>query len=244
MRYFKNIISFTIILYILATFILFKNSYAAVNSNTKCYDHPAMSEVIRTVDNILVDLEKNKQEIKANPKSVYKIINKTLVPKADFDVMSQLVLTRNWKKLNAKQRKDFTKEFSRLMIRTYGVAFESYDGETVTYECPVRTLQSTGDRRRVEVATTIHSMNRPDNIVKFRILESEHDCDSWQENLDKCSNLAAEKVSGCNDKMKSCKTNCQNCDSCGSAGEVKNKIDICKDIAKECKVIQNDYKRA
>ncbi len=242
MRYFKNLISFTIILYILATFILFKNSYAATNSDPKCYAHPAMSEVTQTVNEILADLEKNKQEIKANPKSVYKIINKTLVPKADFEVMSQLVLTRNWKKMNDQQRKDFTKEFSRLMIRTYGVAFESYDGETVSYECPVRNLPSTGGHQRVEIATTIHSMNRPDNVVKFRILKAERSCNNWQENLAKCGELVSGNTSECKDKTKSCITNCQECEVCGKTSGVKNKIDTCKDIASECKSIQNEYK--
>lgn len=170
--------------------VLFSCSLSISATDDSCLKHPAMSEVKQTVDKILKELESNKAKIKEKPKTVYGIINRLLVPKADFEIMSRLVLTRNWKKLNSKQKKDFTTEFSRLMIRTYGVAFESYDGETVDYTCPFRKLPKSGGAQRLEVATTIHSPNRPDSIVKFRILEQNKVCNKCQESITFCKKMA------------------------------------------------------
>lgn len=165
-------------------------TFSVYAADENCFNHPAMKDVIKTVDNIVSELESKRSQIKQQPKLVYGIINRLMVPKADFDVMSRLVLTRNWNKLSSKQKKDFTKEFSRLMIRTYGVAFESYDGETVGYSCPMRKLQSSGNSQRYEISTTIHSPNRPDSVVKFRILEKEKACESCKKSVSFCKKLA------------------------------------------------------
>jgi ABC-type transporter MlaC component len=214
--------------------ILFFSSNVTIAADSKCLNHPAMVQVKQTVDKILVDLETNKSKIKSNPKEVYDIIDRLLVPKADFKVMSQLVLTRNWRKLSKAQKKDFIREFSRLMIRTYGVAFEEYDGETVEYNCPVRKLP--GNMDRVEVNTIVHSINRPDSVVKFRLLERNNNCKSCkktvksckrvgekcktlQEKLDSSDSVAVKELASCKDDYVSC----------------RQSVDICKEQCDACK---------
>ena len=201
------------------TFICSLPGYAA-DSNS-CKSHPAMVEVTHTIDNILKELESNKSEIKSSPKVVYGIIDRLMVPKADFDVMSQLVLTRNWGKMNAEQQKAFTKEVARLIIRTYGVAFESYDGETVEYLCPVKKLP--GNASRVEISTVIHSIKRPDSVVKFRVLGRSDACKTCNATIDSC------KATG---------KKCKELQKGGDAKELescKNDYDACRKDAASCK---------
>lgn len=143
-------------------------------SSTDCFSHPALKEVKSAVDNIIKVLQQKKSAISKDRKVAYQIIDDYLVPKADFKLMSQLVLTHNWKKLNSEQQQSFTKEFQRLMIRTYGVAFEAYDGQTVDFQCPVKSLGSVGGGaiERVEVTSTIRQTKQPDNVVKFRLINN------------------------------------------------------------------------
>ena len=49
----------------------------------------------------------------------------------DFDTISRLVLARNWRKLDAKQQEDFTREFKKHLTVTYGDNINSYANETV-----------------------------------------------------------------------------------------------------------------
>jgi ABC-type transporter MlaC component len=58
------------------------------------------------------------------------------------------------------------------MTKTYGVLFEQYNGETIQFHCPIREL-SNGSAHRVEVDSTVHHPNKPDNEVRFRLMERE-----------------------------------------------------------------------
>ena len=49
----------------------------------------------------------------------------------DFDVISKLVLAKNWRKLTPEQRDDFVVEFKRHLSLTYGKNLEGYKDETV-----------------------------------------------------------------------------------------------------------------
>jgi len=215
--------------FILFISLFFSSLVIAANGiNHKCYGDPAVKEVKDVVDDILVDLAKNKPAIQDNPKVVYKIIDRLLVPKADFKVMSQLVLTRNWKKLSDKQKSDFILEFSRSMIRTYGIAFEAYDDETVDIHCPVRKLK--GKHKRVEVRTTIHHLKQPDNTVLFRLLKVNKVCKACKKDIKVCKDLATDckdiKKTGSVDNYNSCKAKYDDCKS--SVEQCSAKCDVCK----------------
>ncbi len=49
----------------------------------------------------------------------------------DFDVISRLVLARNWKKLSDPQRVEFKREFKSYMSRNYGNRIDGYTNESV-----------------------------------------------------------------------------------------------------------------
>lgn len=192
-----------------------------------CYNDPAVKEIKNVIDKILVELEKHKSEVSGNSQLVYKIIDELMVPKADFKVMSSLVLTRNWKKLSDEQKKNFIREFSRLIIRTYGVAFEAYNGETVDVHCPLRKLSDKNDR--VEVSSTIHHLKQPENLVKFRLIKISGSSGEEQKNN------AAES-----EKCDTCKTIKQECkDLYTKCSGIKNKVE--KDSNTQAEQLKQDY---
>ena len=49
----------------------------------------------------------------------------------DFDIMSRLVLARNWGRLSAEQQAEFVKLFREHLALTYGRNIESYNNEKV-----------------------------------------------------------------------------------------------------------------
>lgn len=49
----------------------------------------------------------------------------------DFEVISKLVLARNWRRMSAQQRTDFETEFKRHLSVTYGDNLDRYSEETV-----------------------------------------------------------------------------------------------------------------
>ena len=49
----------------------------------------------------------------------------------DLEVMSRLVLARNWKRFSEEQRAQYVEEFKRYLTNTYGNRIERYDQQEV-----------------------------------------------------------------------------------------------------------------
>lgn len=67
----------------------------------------------------------------ADPAAKRKRIEEIAYAQFDFDVLSRLVLARNWSRLSADQQARFIEEFRRHLSVTYGRNLDSYDNETV-----------------------------------------------------------------------------------------------------------------
>lgn len=61
----------------------------------------------------------------------------------DFDVIARLVLARSWRRFDAEQRTDFTREFKRHLAATYGARIKDYSEEKV--EFGEARLETNGD---------------------------------------------------------------------------------------------------
>lgn len=75
-----------------------------------------------TTNEVLSALTAQKDQLKANPKSVYPIIDKLVLPRFDFARMSKFVLGTHWKTATPDQQKRFTQAFRDLLVRTYSSA--------------------------------------------------------------------------------------------------------------------------
>jgi len=85
-------------------------------------DHPALLLVKDTTTLIKKRVKEDDELIKANPEHLYDLVNEIVLPNFDFKKMSSWVLGKNWRKADAEQKKKFTNEFSRLLVRTYSRA--------------------------------------------------------------------------------------------------------------------------
>jgi len=58
-------------------------------------------------------------------------IEKIAYKRFDLDVMSRLVLARNWKRFSEEQKAQYVKEFKRYLTNRYGNRVERYDQQSV-----------------------------------------------------------------------------------------------------------------
>jgi len=63
------------------------------------------------------------EAIRKDPKIAHTLINESLVPHINFNIMSRWVLGKNWKKATPDQQQQFIKEFQDLVIKFYSKAF-------------------------------------------------------------------------------------------------------------------------
>lgn len=121
----------------------------------------------QTANQILSTLEKNKSNLKNNKNIIYDSVKKNLLPIVDVRGMSRSVLGRDiWIKTSASDRKAFSKEFTRLVIRTYASPLAEYSGEKIKFS-PVR-----GDlnKRFVKVNSVIVRNDGPNIPISYSLV--------------------------------------------------------------------------
>jgi phospholipid transport system substrate-binding protein len=84
---------------------------------------------------------------------LYRLVNETIVPHADFERMARWVMGKYWHRASAQQRSEFSNEFKWLLIRTYATAVQGTSPENIVY-LPAR--KSTSPDRAV-VRTEVHA---------------------------------------------------------------------------------------
>ncbi len=77
------------------------------------------------------------------------IVTRSLVPRFDFDRITQIAMGRNWAKADAGQKRRIVDEFSRLLVRTYSNALSTLNEATVE----VKGTRSNGSDSDVTVRT-------------------------------------------------------------------------------------------
>lgn len=87
----------------------------------------------------------------------------------DFDILSRLVMARNWARLDAQQQDEFLREFRRHLSATYGKRIDSYSNETV---------EVTGEREEARGDRTVRTAIRrgggnADILVDYRLRQRE-----------------------------------------------------------------------
>lgn len=87
---------------------------------------------------IIGTLKDNKTSLKRNPSIIYQAVESNLLPNVDVTGMSRTVLGRDaWNKASPSERANFSKAFTRLVIRTYSSPLAEYSDETVQF-LPIR----------------------------------------------------------------------------------------------------------
>jgi phospholipid transport system substrate-binding protein len=112
-------------------------------------------------------LKENQATLHNNPKVVYGIIHRILLPHVDMQEMSKLVLGREvWANASPTEKQRFVTQFKLLLVRTYSSALAAYKNETVTFTPP----RGNGGGSQVQVDSLILQQGGPSIPVSYRLV--------------------------------------------------------------------------
>ncbi len=101
---------------------------------TPAFSAAVPEEIVRqTSDQMLAELIDRKQELQASPGKIYDLVEHIVLPRFDFQRMSQLVLGKYWPRANDGEKEAFVKAFRQLLVRTYATALLNYSGQEIVY---------------------------------------------------------------------------------------------------------------
>lgn len=91
-----------------------------------------------SIDSLLVKFIENREVLAASPDKLYAFVENVIDENWDFAKMAQLVMGKNWRRINDEQKTAFVKAFKGLLIRTYSTAIFKYSGkESIKLDEPV-----------------------------------------------------------------------------------------------------------
>ena len=98
-------------------------------------EQDAPEDVIITMVNDVMDrLRAQRPALEANPERVYDMINELIVPGFDFVSMSRWILGKQqWQIATEEQRDVFVRQFTNLVVRSYGKALLGVTDEQVNH---------------------------------------------------------------------------------------------------------------
>jgi phospholipid transport system substrate-binding protein len=112
-------------------------------------------------------LKENQASLRTNPKVVYGIIYRILLPHVDMQEMSRAVLGKQvWMRASLSEKQKFVGQFKLLLVRTYSSALAAYKNETVKF-MPLRGHDNSG---RVQVDSMILQQGGPSIPVSYRLV--------------------------------------------------------------------------
>lgn len=126
-----------LIVYAVSVLLLVAGSIALAQAADNNIDHPALKLVRDTTVLIKKRIKEDDEQIKTNQEHMYDLVNELVLPHFDFEKMSAWVLGKNWRDANKEQKKRFTEEFSRLLVRTYSRAIYDNIDQTINF-LPIR----------------------------------------------------------------------------------------------------------
>jgi phospholipid transport system substrate-binding protein len=125
-------------------------------------DSEAPDQLVRKVsDQIIKLIKQNKDEYTRDPKKLYAMVDREVLPYFDFRVMSRSVLGRFWRDASDDQRERFVKEFRELLVRTYATALLKYTNQEVR----VLPFRAAPEDKTVLVRTEIAQGSGAPNIA-------------------------------------------------------------------------------
>jgi phospholipid transport system substrate-binding protein len=120
-----------------------------------------------TSDKMLSELKVNKSTLKSDPKKVFNIVHRILLPHVDMNAMARSVVNRSdWENASANEQKAFINQFTELLIRTYAAALASYTNQSIEF-FPIRG--GSENQEQVEIKSQIVQPGGPPIPVNYRL---------------------------------------------------------------------------
>lgn len=139
-----------------------------------------------TVNALQVQIDQNGSNLKNNPKALYAVIKKTVMPYVAIDQMAGLALGPKWRAATPEEQQDFIDQFGRLLTKTYANALLTVSDYQITLN-PLRgNSWKTSQYIAVSGQVTSKTNGKSSNLTYYL----ERSGDSW-----KIYDLAIEGVS-------------------------------------------------
>lgn len=93
---------------------------------------PSAHEVVETtVSRMAAQLDGRRDELSANKKELYSLIDRELLPQFDTDYAGRLVLGKSWRTATPAQRERFVDAFYNFLLRSYATAILKFEQDKV-----------------------------------------------------------------------------------------------------------------
>ena len=106
---------------------------------------PPQKVIKDTSEEMIQILEQDRQKLIDDPEHVYRLTTNILVPHVDMYRVSRLVLGKHWRRASREQRLRFSKEFRRMLVRTYASALKQFRGKADIEFLPMRDAPGAGN---------------------------------------------------------------------------------------------------
>jgi phospholipid transport system substrate-binding protein len=124
-----------------------------------------MEVVKSTSERVLAEVQGRKKELNESPGKIYPLVEEIVLPRFDFQRMSQLVLGKHWRRAKPEQKKAFVVQFRELLVRTYATALLNYSGQEIEYP-PIQWKPEDG---RVMVKTVLRENGAPPVPIDYKL---------------------------------------------------------------------------
>lgn len=118
-----------------------------------------------TADTILREITTRREELRADPRQLYALVEEKLLPRFDFERISQLTLGKHWKSATPEQRQRFSNAFQRMLVRSYSHALLEYESERIEWV----PLRMTPAARDVVVRSSVVRKGGPPIPINYNV---------------------------------------------------------------------------
>ena len=122
-----------------------------------------------TTDQVLSQIAGQREQLRADPGKVYELVNETVLPRFDFEYMSQLVLGRYWARASVEQKSEFVQQFRELLVRTYATTLLNYADQEISY-MPLRMVSGATD---ATVSTKVVGGGAPPIPINYSLYQKQ-----------------------------------------------------------------------
>lgn len=132
------------------------------------FAQPNPMALMKNVSNkMLTSLKQNRSKLRSNPKFIYTLVKRIIVPHADLPGMSRSVLGRNaWQNANKAQKQAFINAFTNVMIGTYASALNVYQDETIKF-FPIRGGYQ--GKKRINIQSQVIRSDGPPIPLNYKL---------------------------------------------------------------------------
>lgn len=130
---------------------------------------PANEFVEKFSLNILAEIKERKQELIENPDKLDQLIDEKVMPRVNFQKMTQLVVGRPWRTATPEQREQVTQEFRVLLVKTYSGALSQVGDQRLE----VDRLRARPEDTDVIVTSRVIQKSAPPVDLAYRVEKTE-----------------------------------------------------------------------